>query len=40
MNDLGGLYNSQGKYDDIEPLYKECLAKSKEKLGNYSNINE
>ena len=30
---LARLYDSQGKYDAAEPLYKECLATRKEVLG-------
>ena len=30
---VGGLYESQGKYDEAEPLYKECLAKRETILG-------
>ncbi|GFH55521.1 TPR-like protein [Chaetoceros tenuissimus] len=30
---VGALYSDQGQYDEAEPLYKECLAKSETKLG-------
>ena len=33
MNGLAGLYESQGKYNQAEPLYVECFAKRKELLG-------
>jgi len=34
MNNLAGLYYSQGKYVEAEPLYVECLATMKQVLGN------
>ncbi|KAK9386009.1 hypothetical protein V1515DRAFT_587668, partial [Lipomyces mesembrius] len=33
MNNLAGLFNSQGKYEAAEPLYKETLRLSKKVLG-------
>jgi len=33
MNNLAVLYESQGKYDDAEPLFMECLEKTKRALG-------
>jgi len=33
MNNLAGLYESQGKYDEAEPLYVECLRMRREVLG-------
>ena len=33
MNDLADANNHQGKYRDAEVLYKQCLAKQKEVLG-------
>ncbi|NES77604.1 MULTISPECIES: tetratricopeptide repeat-containing protein [unclassified Okeania] len=33
LNSLAGLYKSQGRYTEGEPLYKESLAIWKEKLG-------
>ena len=33
MNGLASLYYSQGKYDEAEPLYVECLALRKAILG-------
>jgi len=33
LNNLAGLYYSQGKYNEAEPLYVECLEKRKSVLG-------
>jgi len=33
MNNLAALYQSQGKYDEAEPLYVECLKLRREVLG-------
>ena len=33
LNNLAVLYNSQGKYDDAEPLFKRALAVREEVLG-------
>ena len=33
LNNLADLYDSQGKYDDAEPLYKRALAVKEEVLG-------
>ena len=33
MNNLAGLYKSQGKYDEAEPLYVDCLDKTRTALG-------
>jgi hypothetical protein len=33
MNNLANAYNNQGKYRDAEVLYKQCLDKMKEELG-------
>jgi len=33
MNNLAVLYQSQGKYDEAEPLYVECLRIRREVLG-------
>ena len=33
MNNLAIAYKSQGKYRDAEVLYKQCLDKKKEVLG-------
>ena len=33
MNNLATTYKSQGKYDEAEVLYKQCLDKSKVVLG-------
>ena len=33
MNNLALLYENQGKYDEAEPVYVECLALRKAILG-------
>jgi tetratricopeptide (TPR) repeat protein len=33
MNNLAYLYHSQGRYDEAEPLYVECLELRKAILG-------
>ena len=33
MYNLAGLLKDQGKVDEAEPLYRECLAARKETLG-------
>ncbi|MFM7716653.1 MAG: CHAT domain-containing protein, partial [Microcystis sp.] len=33
LNNLAGLYESQGRYSEAEPLYKQALAISKQQLG-------
>jgi hypothetical protein len=33
LNNLAGLYDSQGKYSEAEPLYFEALAMSERVLG-------
>ena len=33
MNNFAGLLKAQGKVDEAEPLYRECLSAKKETLG-------
>ncbi len=33
LNNLAALYDSQGKYSEAEPLYKEALDIAERKLG-------
>jgi hypothetical protein len=33
LNNLAGLYHSQGKYSEAEPLYVDALAMSERTLG-------
>ena len=33
LNNLARLYNSQGKYEEAEPLYLEALAIAEQALG-------
>jgi tetratricopeptide (TPR) repeat protein len=33
LNNLAGLYRSQGKYEEAEPLYRSALEKRKRLLG-------
>ena len=33
MSNFAGLLQDQGKVDEAEPLYRECLAAQKETLG-------
>ena len=33
LNNLAGLYEAQGRYDEAEPLYQQALAIMRERLG-------
>jgi tetratricopeptide (TPR) repeat protein len=33
LNNLAGLYRSQGKYEEAEPLYRQALVIAQSKLG-------
>jgi tetratricopeptide (TPR) repeat protein len=33
LNNLAGLYQAQGRYDEAEPLYQQALAIMRERLG-------
>jgi len=33
LNNLAALYDSQGRYEEAEPLYRDALAMSKQLLG-------